>query len=409
MPVPTWAMSQTCLELVVCQVLIPSGPGSESALAFHASLEHVTRRAGLPLPRVHEVCSGANATDLNNLPLYRHQRTHSFLRHLRSWAYRGEPTGTCTRILALVESADSIWNESPHVLMQQWSSLAGHGKVLLGTQMSCWLGKACNDAEEQRFAFSSESPSRFLGIGMIGEVAPLRAAYDRMARLSTEFKLADESYALSLYAHEAVATHAAVVDDRQDVLGSLLVAMPDDPQDPCPGRCLHQHYLHHYYCGCLSCAGSPWGCKSNAGLYNELHDMFIVDDECRLVRSAAQLSAKPTLWHGNGPGKITLEEHLPELFECFRNHKELGRTPPVSMRATRDALANAGDWERLRIGLHELVAFVPAWTLRGTRWSPFAWSRLVAILSSVLPLAGHLTYCFGTCGDLEQASLLASL
>eukprot|EP00927_Polykrikos_kofoidii_P035394 TRINITY_DN29965_c0_g1_i1.p1 TRINITY_DN29965_c0_g1~~TRINITY_DN29965_c0_g1_i1.p1 ORF type:complete len:1487 (-),score=221.85 TRINITY_DN29965_c0_g1_i1:276-4736(-) len=322
-----------CLEILVCKVdgnIDVHGASPDDGFeAFRLSLAHVSHTGGdgdSP-PSVHNVCAGHRVADFSEVFALKKRRLREFV------SSQADRRGFCLRVFVVMDATDEFFAQPPALLRERFWKLSDSGrKVVIASEMSCWVGRVCTAEDEASFfpnSTSSLTSSKYLNSGgMAGTPSALGKLLDFIDIPASEctdpWGPRDDQCDVARYARDVgLPEGLLVVDERQSIFGSLLVSLQ---RGLCPGDC--KQGPHPFLCACLTCAhDKTWSCIGNAAMPpEELDKMFRLDARRCIVRRHLDLAGRdlhgpleplPVIWHGNGPGKVTFERLLPGLLTCL--------------------------------------------------------------------------------------------
>ena len=240
------------------------------------------------------------------------------------------------KVYAILMDSDTFWSVSN--LTSIWAKFdcaRGEKEVVLGTEMSCWVGRYCNQEDLYRWYNGTEnspSYSPFVNSGVVmGEVTKITKMLDFVVSHADDYFIEkykgkmkfDDQYALADYAIK-VAPEDIMLDHHQQLLASCSIHAPPVPEED----------------------GWPFVCKTIHGnisrscvdytTYMFRHNYFIINKEdctakrnlqtrLKLYDQMATLAPDPIIWHGNGVGKRIFSGLGDRSFKCFLAQ----RMPPV--------------------------------------------------------------------------------
>lgn len=283
--------------------------------------EHLRLNDGLSMINV---CKGENWGKLGFLtkPLLYSNYIKSFM---------SEPDAD--KIHVVLMDSDTFWAASnlDHI-WHNYDCARGKKHVIVSTEMSCWVGRYCNQTDIDRWysnAHKAPSYSPFVNSGVVmGQIHHVARMLDHVivnnksyyTTYGKKYKF-DDQLAIGDYAL-LVAPNEVAVDYHQQISASCSIHAPGDPPDE----------------------GWPFLCKNRNGtlsfschIYNNpirRQGHFFVDKGSCLVQRAVKpgmwlseelstLSATPIVWHGNGAGKRICVDFGFQSFKCFLEKKGL--------------------------------------------------------------------------------------
>lgn len=310
------------VSVVVCRTendASPHGISDEYPL-FLTSLRQVQQGTAELSLQFYNACEGLHLDSFRDVFVLKTHAVHHFLMQ--------DTDDSCSRVFMYVDAADVFFNQPVGILWDRFLALSEGGrKVVLATEMSCWLGRVCTADDERRWypnRSAAVTTSSYVNAGgIIGSRAAMLRMYSFVTAASPDCDAAwaDDQCDFARFAREFVPSGLAVLDERQLIFGSLLVS---ERRGSCPGPCADGPLP--LLCACLSCGGEESACVGNAAFSDdELDAMFHFDGEaCQLHRVPSawsrfgRLEQSPVVWHGHGPGKVTLRRHSGALLRCLQ-------------------------------------------------------------------------------------------
>lgn len=263
------------------------------------------RREGLSMKNV---CKGENWGKLGFLtkPLLYLNYIKQFLK---------EADAEKTHIILM--DSDTFWS-SPSV-SQIWGNYdcaRGNKNLVVSTEMSCWVGRYCTQADLDRWYNHPEnipSYSPFVNSGVImGQIHKVANMLDYVIVNNHSYYTTygkkhkfDDQYAIADYALK-VAPEDTAIDYHQLISASCSIHAPGDPPDEgWPFLCKNRNGTFSYSCH----------------IYNNLirrQGHFAIDNsDCQahrlitngmaLKEELETLSPRPLIWHGNGKLTTTID------------------------------------------------------------------------------------------------------
>jgi hypothetical protein len=212
---------------------------------------------------------------------------------------------------AILMDSDTFWSakDVKHI----WSNYdcARSGKnLVVSTEMSCWVGRYCNQTDLDRWyshpeRFSSFSP--FVNSGVVmGTVSEVIKMLDFVVQHNASYFTTygnkknkfDDQYAIADYAL-TVSPQNVAVDYHQLISASCSIHAPGDPPDEgwpfvCRNRNGTLSFSCHIYNNLLRRLGHFEVNSTSCLVHRVVKDGFILKEELN------SLAKYPLVWHGNG-------------------------------------------------------------------------------------------------------------
>ena len=238
------------------------------------------------------------------------------------------------KIYTILMDSDTFWSASNLTsIWDKFDCARGSKEVVLGTEMSCWVGRYCNIEDLHRWyngTESSPSYSPFANSGVVmGEVSKVIKMLEFVVKNKDSYFIMkgggkmkfDDQFAIADYAIK-VAPEDVALDHHQQLLASCSIHAPPVPEED----------------------GWPFVCKTVHGnisrscvdytRYMFRHDYFIISDQdctarrnlqtrLKLYDQMATLAPDPIIWHGNGVGKGVFGGLGLRSFKCFLGRRNL--------------------------------------------------------------------------------------
>lgn len=237
------------------------------------------------------------------------------------------------KVYVILMDSDTFWSVAniKHI-WNRFDCARNKKKVVLSTEMSCWVGRYCQAADLARWYSHPEltpsySPFANSGVimGQIESVAKMleyvivnNASY--WTHYGRKYKF-DDQYAIADYAI-TVAPQEVQLDYHQQIAGSFSMHPSPLPVEE----------------------GWPFMCKNRTGSYNSCPDKTkmlwrrfnyfkLNKTSCLIYRSVESytpfaeelnsLSSDPLVWHGNGAGKEVFRNKAYESMQCFLEQRKI--------------------------------------------------------------------------------------
>jgi len=247
------------------------------------------------------VCKGENWGKLGFLtkPLL-------YLNYIKS--FMTLPDADNTHIILM--DSDTFWSATSLAhIWHNYDCARGNKHVVVSTEMSCWVGRYCNQTDIDRWysnAHKAPSYSPFVNsgvvMGQIGHVARMLehvivhnktyyTTYGRKYKFDDQLAIGD--YAL------VVAPNDVAVDYHQQISASCSIHAPGDPPDEgWPFLCKNRNGTLSFSCHIYN---NPIRRQGHFHLNKEscLVDR-VVTDGMALREELLTLAPAPIVWHGNG-------------------------------------------------------------------------------------------------------------
>ena len=256
----------------------------------------------------------------------------TYLGHIRRILSLTRPEDRALKHIILMDS-DTFW--AVDSLSEVWRhfdcSRAGMD-VVMSTEMSCWMGRYCNDEDIKKWYWalsSSPSYSPFANSGVImgrmDKVAQLlsfvvenNASY--WTHYGKKYKF-DDQYAYADYAIR-VRPGEIALDYHQQIAGSFSMHVSPIPVDE----------------------GWPFICKNSTGGHNSCPDKTkmltrrynyfrlnassclvhrVIDEHTPFKVELQSLASDPLIWHGNGAGKEAFRDKGYSSMKCLLDERGL--------------------------------------------------------------------------------------
>jgi hypothetical protein len=285
------------------------------------------RQQGLPMINV---CKGKNWGEHGFLtkPLL-------YLDYIRSLPAKSSKGG---EVHVILMDSDTFWSvRDISSIWAKFDCARGTKDVLLSTEMSCWVGRYCDENDMKRWYSNLEATPSYSPFANSGAIIGLASKVQKMLEYVVAHNTSyltvykpkkgpkfDDQYAIADYAI-SVAPEDVMLDYHQALLASFSLHAPAEPyEDGWPFACK----WHPYGNASMSCV--IW-----TGLLAK-HGFFRMSDDCILGRHhwstmpletpLKSLAPDPILWHGNGVGKRQWMDYGHRAFMCQLDKRGMTET-----------------------------------------------------------------------------------
>lgn len=260
--------------------------------------EHLRTKDQLSMTNV---CTGENWGRLGFLtkPLL-------YLRYIQNFMTQPD----ADKIHIIFMDSDTFWSASSLAhIWHNYDCARGDKQVVVSTEMSCWVGRYCNQTDIDRWysrAHETPSYSPFVNSGVVmGQIHHVARMLDHVITHNMSYYTTygrkhkfDDQLAIGDYAL-AVAPQEVAVDYHQQLSASCSIHAPGDPPDEgwpflCKNRNGTLSFSCHIYNNLLRRQGHFTVEKDNCLVQRIVRDRMALNEEL------STLAPKPIVWHGNG-------------------------------------------------------------------------------------------------------------
>jgi len=221
-------------------------------------------------------------------------------------------------VYIILMDSDTFWASGS--LQSVWSKFdcaRGDKEMILSTEMSCWIGRYCTQADLHRYynhTPSTPSYSPFVNSGIVmGRADVVQRMLEYVIEHSKEYHITyfrnkfDDQYAYADYALK-VRPQEVTFDYHQQLLASFSMHAPGTPHEEgwpfvCKGT--HGNWTNEL---CPSCPNWTPQLQRKGHFYVDKDDCHVkrkMWDGMPMEREVRSLAPDPVIWHGNGAGKRT--------------------------------------------------------------------------------------------------------
>ncbi len=263
----------------------------------------------------------------------------------------------CETILLFLDGYDTLINYgiTSIEIDRRWRKL--QTDVLISTEMTCWVGRPCNDEDIQSL-YSSEktTPSPFANSAFMGEVSAIVKIFLSNATLNwgdlKNFSLSNltndmnDQLIISVLGSGLLSIPDVIIrrDERQAIFGSTAYSQYSEASCDSVDRgwlVCHDMITNTTHRGCCNSLSTMYAQRSLFHLINRGPHM------CDIIRNPSKtsvfsypfsfLEARPLVWHGNGPGKPVFFEVATLAKRCWEFREKLRHSQPrliISLSST---------------------------------------------------------------------------
>jgi hypothetical protein len=227
----------------------------------------------------------------------------------------------------ILMDSDTFWAARDiKSIWEKFDCARGEKEILLSTEMSCWIGRYCNEDDLNLWyrekASKSPSYSPFVNSGVLmGKVSAAKKLLvyvtehkdDYQITRSKKVKIFDDQYAIADYAVR-IAPDDVALDYHQQLLASFAIHAPIRASSGWPFACRSRKGHIETGCGDFSVnllRHNHWKIDRHDCLaYRHVRPGIPLEEEMRT------LATDPVIWHGNGVGKRIYIPFADKVTKC---------------------------------------------------------------------------------------------